>query len=356
MNLIIPRPVERPIQFEMVRTANSRFVNRLIQGSITPAPESGAWQHGRITTANDSLFGATHFSEPMTNYATGWTDPAGLDRLVEFLAPNVQAPGELFEHSVFVNAEEFHSDGSNDDRRAIGADFKTVDYTPGKTQRKVGNRGLRIELDWDRIKTDPIWQQRYTGKLLSRLKRNQARRALALAVASGTGNTLTWSSTPASLPDISLNAEKIACADASGINPNRILIGENAWQTRIACLGSISNGANAFAASAELQRTPEALGAFLSMEVMLDSARYQNGTTKAQIVGNYIILFNGKSGVDLDDPSNFKLAWVPCQTGQRYAVYVRQLTVKKWEIVVEHYEVLFAATTLGCRVETIAAS
>lgn len=356
MNILIPRPAERPNQFDLLRTANGRFVHQLIQGSVLPVPEAGPWQHGRITTANDSLFGATHFSEAMTNYATGWSDPSGLDRLVEFLAPNVQAPGELFEHSVFVNAEEFLSDGSNDDRRAINADFKTVDYTPGKVQRKVGNRGLRIELDWDRIKGDPIWQSRYTGKLLSRLKRNQARRAVALAVASGTSDTLTWDATPDGLPDIALNAQKITAADESGLNPNRILIGENAWQTRLNCLGLVTSGANQYAAAAELNRTPEQLGSFLGAELLLDDSRYQNGASKSQIVGAKIILFNGRNGVDLDDPSNFKLAWVPCQTGQRFAVYVRQISVKKWEIVVEHYEVLFAATTLGCRVITIASS
>jgi hypothetical protein len=238
------------------RTANAALAASILSGTALPAPEAGPWQHGRITTANDSLFTSTHYSEPMTNYAVGWSDPEGYDRLVEFLAPSFPAPGELFEHFVFSNAEEFLSDGTNEDLRAIGSDFKTVDYTPGKTQRKVDNRGLRIELDWDRVKGDPMWQQRYTGKLLNRLRRNQARRALALAIASGTADSLTWSATPAALPEVSLNAQKILAADESGINPNRILIGETAWQTRLACLGSITSGANPYAAAAELARTP----------------------------------------------------------------------------------------------------
>ncbi len=341
----------------LAQTANLALAASILEGSAVNAPEAGPWQHGRITTANDSLFSATHFSEPMTNYAVGWTDPAGYDKLTEFIAPNFQAPGELFEHLVFTNAEEFYSDGANDDLRAINASFKTIDYTPGKTQRKVNNRGLRIELDWDRIKNDPMWQQRYTGKLLSRLHRNQARRAFALALASATSDTLSWSSDPTVLPDISLNAEKIACGDSSGIAPNRILIGENAWQTRLDCLGSISSGsANAYAAAAMMNRSAAEVGAFLGMEPLLDSSRYQTGTTKTQIVGNNILLLNGQSGVDADDPTNFKLAWTPCQNGQRFAVYVRQLSVKKWEIVVEHYELLFCATPLGVRALSIVTS
>lgn len=339
------------------RTANAALAVSILTGTSLPAPEAGPWQHGRITTANDSLFNATHYSEPMTNYAVGWSDPEGYDRLVEFLAPNFPAPGELFEHFTFSNAEAFLSDSQNEDLRAIGADFKTVDYTPGKTQRKVDNRGLRIELDWDRIKGDPMWQQRYTGKLLSRLRRNQARRALSLAIASGTADSLVWDATPDALPEVALNAQKILAANESGINPNRILIGEQAWQTRLACLGSITSGANPYAAAAELARTPDDVGAFLGMEPLLDGGRYQSGaSSKTQLVGDKIILFTGRNGADAEDPTNFKLAWVACQNGMRFAVYIRQLSVKKWEIVVEHYERIFCASTLGVRVITIAAS
>jgi len=338
------------------RTANGALANALIQSSRLPSRESGDWQHGRITTANDELFGSTHLSEPMTAYATGWSDPEGYDALVEFIAPNFVAPGELFEHLAFNNAEEFLSDGANDDLRAINADFKTVDYTQSKVQRRVNNRGLRIELDWDRIKGDPIWQQRYTGKLLSRLKRNQARRAVAMAIGSGVAVPLVWNAASTTLPDIELNNQRILSGDQSGIAPNRAVIGEPAWQARLTGLGLITGSAstNNYAAASMLNRSMEDVGAFLSMGLMMDSGRYQAGAAKQSILGNRIIMLTGQSGVDAEDPTNFKLAWVACQNGSRYAVYIRQINVKKWEIVVEHYEVLFCASTLGVRVLTIA--
>jgi len=338
------------------RTANGALANALFQSSRLPSRESGDWQHGRITTANDELFGSTHLSEPMTNYATGWSDPEGYDALVEFIAPNFPAPGELFEHLAFNNAEEFLSDGANDDLRAINADFKTVDYTQSKAQRRVANRGLRIELDWDRIKNDPIWQQRYTGKLLARIKRNQARRAVALAVASGVAQTLTWKTASTVLPDIDLNAQRVLSGDQSGIAPNRLLIGEPAWQARLTGLAMMSGtgGANQFAAAAMLNRDVAGVGAFLGMGTMLDTGRYQTGATKQSIVGSRMLMLTGQAGVDAEDATNFKLAWVTCQNGSRYAVYIRQINVKKWEIVVEHYELLFCASTLGVRVLTIA--
>ena len=91
MKLMTQPQAGRPIMFDL-RTANGRYVRNMVQGSILPDPKSGPWTHGRITTANDSLFGGTHLSVPMTSYATGWADPEGYDRLVDFLAPNGQAP------------------------------------------------------------------------------------------------------------------------------------------------------------------------------------------------------------------------------------------------------------------------
>ena len=44
------------------------------------------------------------------------------------------------------------------------------------------------------------------------------------------------------------------------------------------------------------------------------------------------------------------------QQGGLYAVYVRQLSVKQWEIVVECYETEFCASTLGVRTLTVTAS
>jgi hypothetical protein len=330
-----------------LRSANAALARKFFRESLLPAQNSGPWQHGRITTANAEFFGSTHYSEPMTNYATGWTDPEGWDALVEYIAPAIPVPGELFQHVQFTNAEEFLADTANEDLRAINADFGTVDYTQNMVSRRLNNRGLRIELDYDRIKNIPNWQAVYTAKLLSRLKRNQAKRAVALAIASGSASTLHWTSTPTTLPDIMLNNEKLLSRDSSGITPNRLLMGDTAWQYRIACLGSISSGANQFAAAAELQRTVEQLAAWLGMEVMVDGARTQSGTTKARLLDTNILYFNARPGADIDDPSSFKLAWTSCANGMRWAVYVRQVTTKKWEIVVEHYELLFAASTLG---------
>jgi hypothetical protein len=339
-----------------LRTANGQIAQQLWAAGRA-ANQDNAWLHGRITTANSEWFLDTHYSEPMTNYAVGWQDPEDLGARLEFLAPNFPAPGELFQHLQFDNSEEFLTDGTIDDIRAINADFKTVDYTQSLVSRRMNNRGLRIELDWDRIKNDPIWQQRYTEKLLRRIKRNQYVRAVALGVASGVGATLHWTGANTEQPDIDLSNQRLLSQTASGIKPNRILCGDTAWQYRLAAYAAATNAQNQFAAAAALQRTPDDIGAWLGVGAngfMIDRARSQSGTAKSEILGAMILMFTGLPGVDAEDPTNFKLAWTTCQNGQRYAVYVRQINVKKWEIVVEHYELLFAATVLGVRALTTA--
>ena len=48
-----------------------------------------------------------------------------------------------------------------------------------------------------------------------------------------------------------------------------------------------------------------------------------------------------------------KLFWTPCEGGEQYRVYERQIGSKLYEIAVEHYELLKITSTLGLRKFTI---
>lgn len=331
------------------RTANAALIAGILAAAQVPAYLPGqTLEHGAITTANADLFTESHFSEPMTNYAVGWTDPNGYDASSEFLAPALLPSGEKYEHIVYDNTEAFLSEGSFDDLRPIGTDFKNVQYTETKTTRTIPNRGLRIVLDWDRIKNTPNWQQLYTNRLLARLSRNAFRRKYALALANSTGASVTWS-TGASDADYDLANQVAISGDSSGITPNKALFGLGAKLARYQGYGT------QFTAAALGGRvlSPEEAGQKIGIDVMVDQSRYQSGASKTRIVGTKVLLFNA-SGVSGEDPSNFKTARGVTQQGGRYAVYVRQLTVKQWEIVVETYETEFCATTLGARVLNVA--
>jgi hypothetical protein len=302
--------------------------------------------HGRITTANSSLFTQAHFSEPMTTYALGWSDPAGYTEASDFLAPPLPESGERYEHIEYPNAEAFLSDGSYEDLRAIGGDFKTVDYTQTKHERTIPNRGLRMEVDIDRVKNMPNWQQVYTGMLMQRLQRNAFRRKYALAVAGATNQALTWGSSADPDYDVA-NYAKLS-GDSSGVQPNRALWGLGAQLLRFSAYGAQAT-AGAFGGRS---MSPAEACAKIGLGALVDESRYQNGTSKSSIVGAVVLLFRADSASGID-PSNLKTARGNTPQGGRYAVYIRQLTVKLWEIVVECYETEFVASTLGLRTLTI---
>lgn len=308
--------------------------------------------HEAITTANASLFVQAHFSEPLTTYATGWRDAANLDALCEFIAPTLPGTGERYEHITFPNAEAFLSDvTADDDLRAINGDFKTVDYTSAKTSRTVPNRGLRIVLDYDRIKTMPNWQELYTGMLMQRLKRNAARRKYALAIAAGTDVPLVWDAAGAADPDYDVVNQAVLSGDTTGVTPTSALWGIGAQLLRLASAGG-SNTPKGYSARS---MTPQQASAAAGLTAMVDQTRYQAGTAKSRVAGAKVVLFTSAPTSTMD-PSNFKTAKASTQQGGLYAVYVRQLSVKQWEIVVECYETEFCASTLGVRVLSVTAS
>src|SRR5688572_15084792 len=87
--------------------------------------DNGQIQPGQVCLANESRFNSAFFSEPLTAYATGWRDPNNIEALLDFVAPPVQV-GRRFEYKKADNSEAFLSD--TDDFRAIGADFKRVEF------------------------------------------------------------------------------------------------------------------------------------------------------------------------------------------------------------------------------------
>jgi hypothetical protein len=335
------------------RTANAALAASIIAANYLPAYREGAvLPHESMTTANASLFIQGHFSEANTIYATGWRDPENLDEICEFLAPTLAGVSERYEHIVFPNAEAFLSDvNADDDLRPIGSDFKTADYTSDKVMRTVPNRGLRIVLDIDKVKEMPNWQEYYTGMLLQRLSRNALRRKYALAVASATDVPLVWDAAGVADPDYDIANQRLASGDASGIQPNCALWGSAAELLRYATYGA-TNAAKAV--GGRMLSAVEA-SAKAGLNAKVDKSRYQSGTTKTRITGSKVVLFSS-APTSTQDPSNFKTAKANTQQGGLRAVYIRQLTVKQWEIVVECYETEFCASTLGVRTLSVTAS
>lgn len=323
------------------------FLNAL---ALTPYAvlDDGKFQHDRIVQANASLLTEGYFSEPLTNYAVGFKDPNNIEEALNFFAPEVMV-NRRFEYAEHTNAEEFYSDG-DDDERAIGGDFGEVEYTSEKINAKTINRGLKICVDLDEVADKEGWREQYTGKLLRRIRRNSLRRAIALLSAAATNTAKTWDVTAGKDPDQDVITDLIAAATASGVRPNRVGYGDTAFSKRMLAHRA-QNTAGGFGSAA---LTPEQVAAFLGVDkVLVSKERYSTGGAKAEILSNLVLMFMALDGVDTEDASNIKRFISPCEGGGKVRVYERQINAKNYEIVVEHYELIKITSTLGIRKFTV---
>ena len=333
------------------RIAASVALNSRLSGmslASYDASDDGGFAHDKIVEANASLFTESFFSEPLTGYAVGWKDPNDIDATLGFYAPAVTVPRK-FEYKEFVNAEEFYSDG-DDDERAIGGEFGEVEYKSSKTVAKTVNRGLKICVDLDEVADHEGWREHYTGKLLRRLKRNSLRRAIALLSAAATNAAKTWDTSAGKDPDQDVLTDLVTATTASGVRPNRVGYGDTAFSKRL--LAHRAQDTAGGYASAGL--TEQQLAAFLNVDrVQVSRERFSTGGTKSEIVSNLVLMFMAMEGQDAEDASNIKRFVSPTEGGGPVRVYERQVSAKLYEIVVEHYELIKITSTLGLRKQTI---
>lgn len=304
--------------------------------------------HGMVCLANETRFNEAYFNQPLTAYAVGWRDPNNIEQTLDFFAPRVPTP-RRFSFAEWTNAEEFYSE--QDDERAIGAEFKRVEYTSKKTEAKTTNKGLTMRVDLDEVADKQGWEQMYTGKLIRRLFRNELRRAVTLVSAAATNTAKTWDTTAGKDPDQDVRTDLIAAHTASGVRPNRVGYGDTAWDKR-ALSHRAQNTAGGYA-SAGL--TPEQLAGVLGVDrVHVSRERYQSAAAaKSEIVSNLVLMFMALDGADTEDASNVKRFVTPIEGGGNFRVFTQQVSAKFYDITVEYYSLVKVTSTLGLRKFTI---
>ena len=312
-----------------------------------------------VCMANSSRFTETYFSQPLTDYSLGWgaANPA-IDQALEFIAPMVVTP-HRFEYAQGVNTEYYLSE--TDDVRAIGGDFKRVEYTSTKTTSKTFNKGLTVRVDVEEVEGIPDWETRTVGKLMGRLKLNDFRRATVLALAAATNDAQAWDASSGKDADM-LTLARIVVGNTAMGNPglNRGLYGITAWQKRILshrAQSSAGGFASAAMTEAECSRLLGLDGIFVSREV------YASGgaalTTKATVLDTtvgttgLVILYNAQSGQSKDDPSSIKRFVSMTNGGGEYKVYRQEVNAKLVDITVEHYSNIVITSTLGVQKITV---
>lgn len=313
-------------------------------------PDANSGTVGQITQLNASNIVQGSFSEPLTTYALGWRDDVnGIQAELDFLAPNVQV-GRRFEYKENINWEAYLS-GAEEDLRASGGEFKTVEMNSTKELAQTGNRGLQIIVDLDDVRDEPNWEQTRVAQLMRRIKINKLRRALALYTAADTNTAKTWDTTAGKDPDQDVMTELVTAADAIGMKPNRVVYGDTAWSKR-ALAHRAQTTAGGFASAS---MTPEVLAGLLGVEGVLHSnARYSSTkTAKTQVLGTLVLAFTAMQSADTEDPSNVKDFWSATEQGTQYAVHSIPLGIKRHVIAVEHNECLKLTSNLGIRSLTI---
>lgn len=310
-----------------------------------------------VFIANESVFTQQYFDEPLTTYAVGWRDPNNIDQTLEHFAPATPAP-RRFTYKEWTNIEEFLAEGTNDDLRAIGAEFPTVKFTGKETHARTENRGLRLRVDLDEVASpdSPLaggiasYQQRAVAKIMRRLSRSSLRRAIALLSAAATNTAKTWDVTAGKDPDQDVLSELVLGTTASGIRPNRIGYGETAWTKR----GLSHRAQNTAGGYASAGLNPDSVGMLFGAQAYVSRERFSAlGASLSEIVNNLVLMFFAEGGADVEDPSNIKRFVSPTDAGGPIRVYVQQVTSKLVDITVEKYELLKITSTLGIRQFTI---
>jgi hypothetical protein len=314
---------------------------RLPRDNGSPAP-------GVMCLANEARFTASFASEPLTSFATSWRDTNDIEGTLDFLFPPVQAP-RRFEFKKAENSEAFLSE--TDDVRAIGADFKHVEYKGTSALEKTLNKGLTIRVDMDQVAGMPNWREIYTARLLQRLLRNELRRAVTLASNNATNTAKTWDTTAGKDPDQDVLNELVLAVDDSGVRPNRILYGDTAWTKRLLAHRAQTSAGGYGSAG---MRPQEVAGWFGVERVHVSRERYQTTpTAKGKVMPDIVLLFFTEDNVTPDDPSNTKRFWTPVDGGGKYRVYEQPVSSKLVDLTVEHYSNCVVTSTVGMRKLTI---
>jgi hypothetical protein len=286
---------------------------------------------GLLCAANEAAFTETFMSQPLTTFVVGLPAEAGVQDMLDFIAPQVPC-GRRFEYRSFGNSQQMLSE--TDDIRGIGANFKTVEFKGSLETGRTINKGLAFIGDLDVVSEIPNWEQLYSGWLKGRILRNDLRRAFTALLALHAGTTAKWLTAPVTDPDTDLLDLCESLGDNTGIDANALVIGAQAWCGRVKNLRSSAN-AGGFAGS---MWTPAQVGEWLGLAEGCRKAlhRYATGSgDKTRMLGSYAVAFLRSGSPVMEDPSSLKR--FVTGTAGAFQVYRRELSAKLVEISVGHY-------------------
>ena len=314
-------------------------------------PAGAAIQPGQVALANEDVFADTFFSQPITDYAVGWaSQQRWLKDLLEFVAPAVRT-SRRFEYRVANNKAAFAAAENDKDIRALYGEFSLVEAIGTIQNGRTLSKGLTTVIDKDDEQENPQLVNQKVAWLMDMLLRAEIIRAVALLGASATNKAVTWGGSGSSNPDIDLNGMILDGGNAGGVDPNRVLLGGQAWQVRLNALASV-NTAGGFQGYG---MTPEQLASWMGIDrVEVSRLRYQGASAKQPLVpGNTVLAFSAFDGATAEDASNIKRFWSPEFGGDEWAVWIQDKSSHlKW-ITVSHKSNIILTSSLGIQKLTV---
>lgn len=310
------------------------------------AADNGSLRPGVIASANAARYDTANLSTPLTAYAVGFMNTLKVRDELNFIAPVVPTARRFSFRKIGENQAFISED---DDIRAVNAKFKTVEFTGEEIDSKTINKGLAVVIDED---DRQISDEQTVAYLLRRLFTNEQRRAISVLDSIDSSAAVVWN--PASPTNAISDLRNMVDAShlASGIYPNRMILGSQANTYLFSVLqakdGPVANVTN-------LKQVTEHL--------MLEEARMisnvyatKKGTgNKTAILGNVIYCYYAADGLTPEDPSAIKRFVSPTSAGGDYAVYIEKST-KFTTITVEHYSRVIATGSLGVQKRTVTQS
>lgn len=311
-------------------------------------PAAAGMKPGKVYLANEGAVNNQFLSEALTQYSVGWTSPEGkLEALLRVLTGEPVAVPKRFEFKKMDNAKAFAAVESDDDVRAIGADFRRVTVQGTTVDQHTLSKGLTLRIDRDELNDDPTAEQTAVAYLKTLLLRGEIIRAftgLSGAATGGNAISKTWGTGDSARDaDADVMAHLQTLADDSGLLPNRAFFGATAWSKRFTSLRASSNSAVAGGATL----TPEQLAGLYGVDsVHVCNERYQSGCGKSTLLSNsLVLLFNAQNSGVKDDPSNIK-RFVTKVNGADFAVF-RKEDAAFVDITVAHQSLIAITSGLG---------
>lgn len=308
---------------------------------------------GHITVANSAQNYAGSLAQDVQGYLAGLpsTDESAM---LEALFPGMQT-NDFFQFAK-ADDEAYFTEADDSDIRAIGANFKRVQYRGTTVTDSTVQKGLTMRVDHKSLpkvngQIVPGWENRYAAALRARLIRADIYRGLAVIDAAATNVAITYSA--ATNPDGLLRAMVQLGRTATGMLQTHVVCGNASWQGRMDAYEAAARVNTGVANHSDY--TPEDLARYLGVGrvIIQDGVKMTTkGGTKADMLGLVNYSYSANPSPIIDDPSNVKRAFSPVTGGGEWAVAIQENTVFT-DITVWHESKIFIPISTGIRKTTV---